>query len=174
MRSVVTGIEMFKKTLDESDLIPGKLYYWGCPGNMGTILNISGVPITKVVIVTNCQVTIGANVQLQDVVIVTTNTSLQSITGSAGVILGLDDSCAEGGDVQLVTMGGILFTANLEMYGSQLLALRDIEFAARADGIEGAAMVAGGTISGTSLMNMAMCGTGMENNFVAQYFRMVE
>ena len=34
-------------------------------------------------------------------------------------------------------------------------------------------MVAGERIDGTSLMNMGFCGgLGMENNFVAEYFRL--
>lgn len=99
---------------------------------------------------------------------------MTSFSASSGLTLGKNDGCAEGGGVQLVTLGGMSLSANLAMYGSQLLAMKDIEFAARADGFQGAAIVSGGFISGTSNMNMSFCGTGMEDNFVAQYFRMVE
>lgn len=161
------------RTIDETDLIPGRLYYWNCTGGSGTIRSMT-TPIRKVVIVTPCEVAFGANAELEDVVIVSSNTSLTSFSASSGLTLGRDDGCAEGGGVQLVTLGGMALSANLAMYGSQLLALRDIEFAARADGFQGAAIVSGGSISGTSNMNMSFCGTGMEDNFVAQYFRMVE
>lgn len=161
------------KTLDETDLLPGKLYYWNCNGNKGTLRSVAA-PIREVVIVTPCEVSFGANAELHDVVIVNSNTSLTSFSAPSGLILGKDDGCAESGGAQLVTLGGMNFASNLSMFGGQLLAKKDIEFSANADGIEGAAMVSGGAISGTSNMNMAMCGTGMEDNFVAQYFRMVE
>lgn len=161
------------RTIDETDLIPGRLYYWNCTGGSGTIRSTT-TPIRKVVIVTPCEVAFGANAELEDVVIVNSNTSLTSFSASSGLTLGRDDGCAEGGGVQLVTLGGMALSANLAMFGSQLLALKDIEFAARADGFQGAAIVSGGSISGTSNMNMSFCGTGMEDNFVAQYFRMVE
>ncbi|MGQ0610216.1 MAG: pilus assembly protein TadG-related protein [Paracoccaceae bacterium] len=161
------------RTIDETNLIPGRLYYWNCTGGSGTIRTMT-TAIRKVVIVTPCEVAFGANAELEDVVIVSSNTSLTSFSASSGLTLGKDDDCAVGGGVQLVTLGGMTLSANLAMFGSQLLALRDIEFAARADGFEGAAIVSGGSISGTSNMNMSFCGTGMEENFVAQYFRMVE
>jgi Flp pilus assembly protein TadG len=161
------------RTIDETDLIPGRLYYWNCTGGNGTI-RIRTTPIRKVVIVTPCEVAFGANAELEDVVIVNSNTSMTSFSASSGLTLGKNDGCAEGGGVQLVTLGGMSLSANLAMYGSQLLAMKDIEFAARADGFQGAAIVSGGSISGTSNMNMSFCGTGMEDNFVAQYFRMVE
>lgn len=161
------------RTIDETDLIPGRLYYWNCTGGSGTIRSAT-TAIRKVVIVTPCEVAFGANAELEDVVIVSSSTSLTSFSASSGLTLGKDDGCAEGGGAQLVTLGGMSLSANLAMYGSQLLALKDIEFAARADGFQGAAIVSGGSISGTSNMNMSFCGTGMEDNFVAQYFRMVE
>jgi len=76
-------------------------------------------------------------------------------------------------DVQLVTRGGMNFPADLHMFGSQLLARLNIEFAANANGIQGASMVAGGRIDGTSNMNMSYCGSGMEDNYTADYFRLV-
>jgi hypothetical protein len=60
------------------------------------------------------------------------------------------------------------------MFGGQILAKQNITFTANANGIQGAAMVAGGTISGTSNMSMGFCGSGMEHNFHAAYFKLVE
>jgi hypothetical protein len=88
--------------------------------------------------------------------------------------VGKPDKCADGGGAQLLTMGGFAAASDLELYGAQIVARNDIEFAARADGIEGVAMVSGTTVSGTSNMNMGFCRTGMEDNFQADYFRMVQ
>ena len=87
--------------------------------------------------------------------------------------IGLDDGCADGGGAQLVTLGGMRFPSNLQIYGGQLIAAKSIEFAARPDGIEGVSIVAGDEIDGSSLINVGFCGgAGMDNNFVAWYFRM--
>ena len=69
-------------------------------------------------------------------------------------------------------MGGMQFASGLEIYGSQILAMGDVSFAAQADGIEGVSIVSNGKISGTSNMNMGFCGTGMDV-FTAEYFQLV-
>lgn len=161
-----------KRIIAAADLVANRINYWNCSGGgNGTIAN--STLIKDLVIVSNCEIKFGAGVKVENAVIVTTNTSARSFNSSAGFTLGLDDNCAAGGGAQLVTMGGMNFAADLHIYGSQLLALGDIEFAAAANGVEGASMVSAGTISGTSNMDMAFCGVGMENNFKAEYFRLV-
>lgn len=161
-----------KKTITAADLPAGRIIYWNCSGGKGTI--DKDTLVDSVVIKTACEVSFGAGVRVENSVIVNSNTSARSFNSPSGFQLGKNDNCAPGGGSQLVTMGGMNFAANLQIYGSQLLAIGDIEFAAQADGIQGAAMVSGGTVSGTSNMSMAFCGTGMENNFEAEYFRMVD
>ena len=97
-----------------------------------------------------------------------------SFVALSGLQVGKDDGCADSGGAQLVTLGGMEFAANLTMYGGQLLAVGDVAFAARANDIEGAAIVSGSQISGTSNRDMAFCATGMDGNLTAKYFRMVE
>ena len=153
--------------------VPGAIHKRTCPAANQTLTLQANQTITKGVIVTNCQVSLGSGSQIIDVIIVTTNTNTDSINGAAGVQLGLDDNCSPGGGAQLVTLGGVKFPADLQIYGGQIIAAKDIDFESRADGIEGVSMVAGGGIDGTSLMNMGFCGgLGMENNFAADYFRM--
>jgi len=65
------------------------------------------------------------------------------------------------------------FASNLQTYGGQFIAEGDIDFAANSDGVEGASMVAGGTISGASNLAMGFCGgSGMEDSFEAAYCRL--
>ncbi len=161
-----------KSKITSSDLTSGRVHYWTCPGSgKGTIEG--GTVVQNVVIVSTCEITFASGVKVENSVIATTNTSDRSFDSPSGFILGKNDNCAVGGGAQLVTLGGMRFPANLEVYGSQLLALKDINFAARANGMQGTAMVAGGTISGTSNMSMGLCETGMEDNFESKYFRMV-
>lgn len=170
-----TPLTLNKKTITAADLTAGRIYQWSCGngGGNGTI-NATGGVIRDVVIQTACDVKFGAGVELNNVAVTTTSTNNASINAPAGLQVGKDDNCADDGSAQLVTMGGIDVAAQLEVYGGQLLAIGPIEFAAEADGIQGASMVSASSVSGTSNMSMGFCGDGMDHNFQAMYFRMVE
>ena len=145
----VTKTGVFNRSLSkisQSDLVSNAVNYVTCGGSGK--LTIQGASISNVVIVTACQVTLANNLQVRDAIIATTSTSSKSISSSSGLVVGIDDSCAEGGGSQLLTLGSMNFAADLHIYGSQLLAAGDIEFAADADGVEGASMIAGGTSAG--------------------------
>lgn len=161
--------------VSDEEINNGIAYRFTCgTGGNSTLYFENDVPIRRNLIVTNCKISYGNGVTIEDAVIVSKNKASDSLNSSAGLVVGKDDNCEPGGDVQLVTLGGMKFTSDLHIYGSQLLAQGDIEFSANANGVEGAAMVAGGTISGTSNMNMSFCGKGMENNFQASYFKLVQ
>lgn len=160
------------RNVTQADLVEGRLHTFSCSG--GAALTIKAdVVVENVVIVTSCDIKFEQGVQIINSVIATTSTSSKSMSSSSGLQVGRNDNCAEGGGSQLVTEGSMDFPADLQIYGSQLLAKHDISFSANADGIQGAAIVAGGTISGTSNMAMGFCGTGMEHNFNAEYFKLV-
>ncbi len=153
--------------------VEGAIHKANCNAANQTISLQANQSIHKGVIVTNCQVNFGANSAITDVIVVTENINANSISGAAGVQIGLDDGCSAGGGAQLVTLGGIKFPADLQIYGGQLIAAKTINFESRASGIEGVSMVSGERIDGTSLMNMGFCGgLGLENNFMAEYFRL--
>ncbi|MFY0632922.1 MAG: hypothetical protein JXQ91_03870 [Vannielia sp.] len=157
--------------LDESDFTPGRLHLLSGSSNCKVTLSPS-VPLREVVFVTNCEIKFSQGTALQDVVIATTNTGAKSMNAPSTLQVGKDDICAEGGGAQLLSLGGMSFASDLRMYGGQLVALGDIIFAANAEGIEGASMISGRRIDGTSNMNMGFCVTGMEDNFEASYFRL--
>jgi len=159
-----------KQAIDQSKLTPGRIHNVTC-GPSGLTIN-SAAFLEDVVIVTDCAVKFGQDVRLENVIIATRNTGAKSVTAAAGLQVGRNDHCAPGGGAQIITFGGMDFPSDLKMFGGQLLASGDINFAANANGIEGASMVAGGQISGTSNMEMGFCGTGMDGNFHASYFRM--
>jgi len=71
-------------------------------------------------------------------------------------------------------MGGVSVAAGLSMFGGQILAKEDVDFAANADGMQGASIVTRGTINGTSNSKMGFCLSGMEQNFETDYYRMAE
>jgi hypothetical protein len=155
---------------DASDFVPGTINYLNC--SSGVTLRDDAGAYSEVVIYSECKISLSQGATFEDVVMFSESTRSDSITGASGVQFGRDDSCAVGGGVQVITRGGMSFPADLRMYGGQLIALGEIEFAANADGVEGASMISAMWISGTSNMDMAFCGSGMENNFEAEYFRL--
>lgn len=166
-----TAVNLSGKTLTESDFRTGRLHK-AMGSNNCKITIKSSVPLQKVALVTNCEVKFANNTVLEDVVIATTNTGARSMNAPSTLQVGKNDSCATGGGAQLLSLGGMNFAADLRMYGGQLIAAAEISFAANASGIEGASMISGSRIDGTSNMNMGFCVTGMENNFEAAYFRL--
>lgn len=150
----------------------GHVHSASCSGNQRLRIR-AGETIRGGVIDTNCVIVLGSSVTLEDVLIISTSTDLRAIDGAAGVVLGLDDNCTAGGGVQIVTRGGVRFTANLHMHGVQILADDMIDFEANGNGVQGVSLVTSGEIDSTSNMEMGFCnGVGMENNFDAEYFRM--
>ncbi len=157
--------------LSATNLVAGNIYYVSCSGNKKLTID-NNVTLKKVVVMTNCTVNFSQNDKLEDVVIGTTNTADDSINWSSGFQIGRDDTCATGGGAQLLTMGGMKSAAALMAFGAQLLAIKSINFTANADGIEGASFISGDTVSGTSNMSMGFCGSGMEQNFEVDYYRL--
>ncbi len=109
---------------------------------------------------------------LEDVVAATTPTNAKSVTAAAGPQVGRDENCAPDGGSQILTLGGIDIPADLKVFGGQMIAMKDIEFAANANGIAGASFISGARISGTWNRTMGFCGTGWERNFEAKYFHL--
>jgi hypothetical protein len=130
--------------------------------------------LTNVVVITNCQIAFGSGGALENALFATLNTSRSSISGSSDTRIGRMDDCAPGGGAQLVSLGGMNFASGISIHGGQLLALQEISFAANGDGLRGTSIISGDTVSGTSNMQMGLCGTGMEDNLSLDYFRMVE
>lgn len=159
-------------TLDTADLIPGRIHEFTCNNQNGQLNVPNGTVISNVVIITNCQLSLGQDVRLEDVRIMSTNTTRHAVSGASGVSIGRDDDCAEGGGAQILTLGDMSFPANLGVFGGQLIARGNIDFAARADGVQGASMIAGGEIDGTSNSTMARCNRGMDDNLTTPYYRM--
>ncbi len=175
----ITGVPPARITLnrrdrlDETNWTSGAIHEVTCTAANQSVSIPANTILTKGILITNCKVVFGANSEIRDIILISTSTAADAFGGAAGATIGRDDGCAAGGGAQLVTLGGMNFPADLQIYGGQLIAAGDISFAARPDGIEGVSIVSGGTIDGSSLINVGFCGgAGMENNFMAEFFRM--
>lgn len=163
-------ISLSGKKFDEGDFTKGRVHE--ISGKNCKITLSPSTALEELVIVTDCAVKFGNGTELNDVVIATTDTGAKSMNASSGLQVGREDLCTEGGGAQLLSLGGMAFPAKLELHGGQLIAQSDISFSANASGIQGASMISGGSIDGTSNMDMGICGTGMEDNFQATALRL--
>ncbi|MCU9850281.1 pilus assembly protein TadG-related protein [Defluviimonas sp. WL0024] len=160
--------------LDPTKFKTGRIHYMDCK-NDNTHKQIgSGFNLVKMVIITDCRLQIASGAVIQDAVIITTNPDAKSIYASSDIVIGKNDHCVVGGDVQIVTKGGVEFAAKTSIYGSQILAAGDVSLTANADGFEGVSIVAGGKADVTSNGKFGFCdGQGMGNSYAARYFRLV-
>lgn len=169
----MTVLTIQPNSVRKNSFAVGRMYSITCSGNQKMTIG-SDYVVSKTVILTNCPITFSNGATVEDAVIATTNTDIKSIDGPNGIMLGKNDNCLAGGGAQVLTLGGMSFASGLQVYGAQLLAVKDIAFSASSLGVKGAAFVSGGTISGTSGMTMSYCaGVGMEQNFRMIYAKMV-
>lgn len=159
--------------LDPAKFQAGRIHVLTCKNDNSHKQLNAGFTLKNMVLITDCRLQFNSGAVVEDSVIITTNTSDKSLYASSNIVIGMDDNCANGGDVQMVTLGGVDFAAGTNVYGSQIIAAGDIDFAANADGIEGVSLVAGGRIDVTSNGTYGFCGgAGMNNNYAAAYFRL--
>ncbi|UWQ15960.1 hypothetical protein K3556_16075 (plasmid) [Aliiroseovarius sp. M344] len=125
------------KGITMDDLIEERVNIVACHNN-GVLKIDEDDAIQHVVILTDCQVKFGQGLRVENSIIATTNTDIKSLTSSSNLVIGKDDNCATGGGTQFLTLGGMSFTSGLSIFGSQLIAKKDIEFSANANGIQGA------------------------------------
>jgi hypothetical protein len=171
----ITGVSWLginNTNLTASEFTTGRIHYLACSSGNTANFNLGGVTLSEIVLITNCKITFGNGTVLEDSIIATTSTSDESFKGPNGIQIGASDSCAAGGGATLITKGGMKFASGLQLHGGRLIALGDISFAANADGINGASIIAGGEIDGSSNTTMNFCGSGMEANYEAMYFRL--
>lgn len=158
--------------IEMSDFTQGRIYRLTCTKANGKISWGNAQTWREIVVITNCPVNFANSVHLEDLTLIITDTSNSSWSAPNGLTIGANDSCAAGGEAQIVTHGGVSSASGLNMFGGQIIAAKDVDFAANANGIEGASIIAGGEIDGTSNANMAFCGGGNTNHFQAAYFRL--
>ncbi len=156
---------------DVAVLQPGRIYAVDCDD--GRLDVAQDVVLRDIVLLTACAVDFKSGSAMENAVLLTTSTAVDSISATSGFRLGVDDNCTPGGGAQLITYGGIKVPANFQVFGGQILAKGDVVFAAQA-GIHGVAIIAGGKIDGTSSSEFRFCkgGVGMEANFQMPYFRL--
>ncbi len=171
-KSTASVISVNQMNFDASTLVSGNIYNVHCNG--ANPLMLDNITLERMVIVTNCKVQLNSGVRLYDTTIATSNTSDLSFTGSEGVMLGRADDCAPGGGAQLLTLGGAFFAAKMQYHGSQIVAQTTVTMAAQVEGITGTSVQSGGEIKLTSESSFGTCLGVADEEYAADYYRIVE
>jgi len=184
------------KKLDFATMLQGRIYHITSPCKKGTIKTTGGngngnsttgdpslyasdgSTIRNIVLVSECQINIGAGTRLENMLIATraaADPSEKVMQFASGVVLGADDNCAAGGGVQIWANGSIGSAAQLQIHGGQIVAAGDVEIAAQAQGIKGVSVQAGGNIRLTANNSFGLCGGNSTDTIVTtRYLRLVQ
>jgi Flp pilus assembly protein TadG len=163
--------------------IPHRVYHVQCQPMRNLVLP-AGILLDMIVLIADCQITIGANSTVTDSVIISRsgptpggNANLNigdaNISTAAGVQLGKPDNCATGGGVQLFSNATIHTSSTTRIDGVQMVALGDIFLGARSMGINGISAQSGGTIKMAANNMFGLCSGGAPNLFTVDYYRLV-
>lgn len=135
--------------------------------------------LSQVIVITPCPVTLGQGSSLQNARIISLSNDSVSFKAASGLSLGAIglDGCETDG-AQLISKGGMQFAADFSAYGSQMIAMGDIKFAAtpsQPNDFKGVSMVSNSTIDVASHVNAEQgCTPGGGDQIKASYFRMVQ
>jgi hypothetical protein len=160
--------------LEEGVWEEGRIHRIQCPNENRKIRIPRDTVLREGVLITNCQLEFGQGAALEDVIVLSTNTTPRAIDGPSSVRLGRDDGCDPGGDAQIITLGGVNVASGLSIFGSRIIAEGDVNFTAQADAVQGASILSNGEIRGTANGLAGTCGVdGMPTSLTRPYFRIV-
>ena len=133
---------------------------------VGDDLTIPAETFSNVVVITDCNLKFANGAILMDATFITESTDDSSISSPQGLQVGDEDGCTVGGGAQLITYGSMKTASKLSLFGGQIIAAGDVNFAAQANGFVGASVIAGGEIDGTSNSQFYGCPPDMsDGNF---------
>lgn len=123
----------------------------------GSDLTLPGELFENVVLYTTCNLKFENGASLSNATFITTSEEDSSISTPQGLIIGSMTTCTGVGGAQIITRGGMKSAAKWQLFGGQIIAAKDVNFAANAGGFVGASVIAGGEIDGTSNSSFQGC-----------------
>ena len=137
---------------------------------------VPDITLHNMVIVGNgCSFQFDKTVSYESAMIMTDSTGTNTFSGSANVRLGRDDSCTQGGEVVLATLGSVGFAATLSAYDLEIIARNDVSFAAQGNTAdvgsihEGTNIWAGGDINMRTGQQFSGCDGATDSTYDVHY-----
>ncbi len=139
---------------------PGRVYQIQCGDGQGEVAQFfKGQEVSKVVIVSDCAISLGKESSFEDVVLVSKDSGSSSVYAAKEVVLGKDDDCEAGGGVSIYAAGGVKSAKKLELYGVVISAGGKVELKNRANRIAGLRIAAKGDVKIDGKASFGTCKT---------------
>ncbi|MDG4647856.1 pilus assembly protein TadG-related protein [Roseibacterium sp. SDUM158017] len=152
----------------------GRIHQVSCANGNQRVRVTNDTVLREGVLITNCEIAFGSGTAVEDVTVVTTSTSVDSITGAAGIRMGVDDNCAPGGGAQFFTLGGLRVPSGFKMYGSRVVAGGAVSFTADVGGIDGVSVISDQHVEATAGGEVGFCGIeGLPDWAAPRFYRIV-
>jgi hypothetical protein len=153
---------------------PGRIHYFRCKDGKAIAME-RGKYQNMILISPNCNFKFAGGTAFRNAMIVTMNGWPRSFFSRNGLNIGLNDGCATGGGAVLMARGGFYVSSGVNIYGSQVIAERNIFFEKNNQNIRGGSIVAGGSINLGSGSKFYACeGTGTDDLLEVDAFRLVQ
>ena len=153
-----------KSELSMADLTKGRIHEVECTS--GTTLSVAAETFEDVVVITDCDFSFANGVILSNATFITESLHADNSIGSPqGLTIGTASGCNTNGSATLVTRGGMKSAAKMSLFGGQVVAAGNVNFAAQGVGFGSASVIAGGEIDGTSLATFSGCTVGNDHFF---------
>ncbi|MSU90481.1 hypothetical protein GE300_12770 [Rhodobacteraceae bacterium 2CG4] len=160
--------------------IDGKIYKVDCSGGGSdkTIDLSETITLSNVAVVSDqCRISLSSNITIAASFLMTNHSgNNMTVQGSNGVTLG-SGTCAEGTGSKIMARGDIDFSSEMTMIRSQIVSKEgDVKYAAKADGMNGTTVHAGGNIILTSQAAFQDCPDANPDKLIAsrEWYRLVQ
>jgi len=131
-----------------------------------------------VVVGIGCDFVFDSTIAYENARFATTAVGNQTVSGSAGVVLGRNDGCTNGGDVVVITKGSVNFASKLSAFDVEFIVQGDVHLASKAnqDSIHsGTSVQSGGKVQITTKHVFAGCPGVTEPAFDGKFsYRLVQ
>lgn len=171
-KPVITVDTQFKL----SDAIPGRIYHVTCSAPNKQINIPSTSVLTKLIVISDCQVGIPAGANMQDMIVASKASAGNdgaNIHFSSNIKLGKDDNCADGGGVQFLTTESLFISSSATFNGVQFVSAKNVTMGASDAGVKGLSVQAKGNIYLSSGNKFGLCNGDDPLLFTNGYYRLV-
>jgi len=164
-------------TVDET--FSGKIFNVSCPGGNNKTLDFNqAVTLSNMAVVSSdCRFAFSSNITVAGSFLLTDdNGPNATVSGSHGVTIG-SGTCESGTGTKVMARGTINFASEMTMIRSQIVSRdEDVQYAAKADGLDGTSVHAGGNIFLTSQAAAEHCPGAETDDLIVsrEYYRLVQ
>ncbi|NOX41128.1 MAG: hypothetical protein GXP05_11620 [Alphaproteobacteria bacterium] len=158
-------IKLDAKNVKYTSFAPGRVYEVQCGDGKGNKAQFfKEQDVSKVVIVSNCAISLGKESSFEDVVLVSKGAGSGSVYAAKEVVLGKDDECKAGGGVSIYAAGDVTSGKKLKLYGVVISAGGKVKLKNASNKIAGLTIAAKGDVKLDGKASFGTCKTAASSD----------